>query len=93
MKINSLVAYSKSVMMKKSTRLPLVISAVVILWMLSGIVFTNEAPYSPKVFNTTQKMSVQASEIYSKKIEDIAGITVQTVTDLASFVDELFGSS
>lgn len=85
MKINSLVAYAKSVMMKKSTRLPLVISAVVILWMLSGIVFTNEAPYSPKVFNTTQKMSVQASEIYSKKIEDI--VVVQGALEPARMVE------
>ena len=35
----------------------------------------------------------QALAPASKKNEDIAGITVQTVTDLASFVDELFGSS
>ena len=28
----------------------------------------------------------------SKKIENIAGITVETVTDLASFVEKIFGS-
>jgi len=71
MKINNLAAYSKNVMTKKSTRLPIVIIAVVVVWMLSGIIFTNEAPYSPKAFNSTQKMSVEVSEIYSKKTEDI----------------------
>jgi DNA repair protein RadA/Sms len=34
----------------------------------------------------------QALAPSSKKIEDIAGITVRPVKDLASFVEELFGS-
>ena len=65
-----LMAYFKKTILKKSNRLPLIVSLVVLVWMLSGIFFSGKSADLSNKNLLKQKMTVEVSDIKSEEAKD-----------------------